>query len=110
MTNAFVTVPTKIRSESAPELGDRELLDRVVATRNEAAFAELVRRHSCTVWSVCRRVLRREHDAEDAFQAVFVVLARNAATIRKREAVGSLALRRRLPDSHACETIGRPAP
>jgi RNA polymerase sigma factor (sigma-70 family) len=89
VTNALLTVPTRFRSESTPELGDRELLDRFVATRNEGAFAELVHRHSGSVWSVCRRVLRREHDAEDAFQAVFVVLARNAATIRNREAVGS---------------------
>ncbi len=89
VTDAFLIVPTKSRSESIPELGDRELLDRFVATRDEAAFAELVQRHSGTVWSVCRRVLRREHDAEDAFQAVFVVLARNATKIRKREAVGS---------------------
>jgi RNA polymerase sigma factor (sigma-70 family) len=89
VTNALLTVTTSLPSESTPEIGDRELLDRFVATRNEAAFAELVQRHSGTVWSVCRQMLRREHDAEDTFQDVFVVLARSAGTIRNREAVGS---------------------
>jgi RNA polymerase sigma factor (sigma-70 family) len=68
---------------------DRELLDDFVSRRDEAAFAALIGRHGPMVLRVCRRVLRHEQDAEDAFQASFLVLARNAGSIRKREAIAS---------------------
>src|SRR6266849_1912200 len=66
---------------------DRELLDAFVLRQDEAAFAALVARHGPMVLRVCRRVLNHEQDAEDAFQATFLVLARNTGSIRKREAL-----------------------
>src|SRR5262245_7894275 len=66
---------------------DRELLDDFTARRDESAFTALVARHGPMVLRVCRRVLSHEQDAEDAFQATFLVLARNTGSIRRREAL-----------------------
>ncbi len=81
----------QIQRLAAPRGGrpgtDRELLEDFAARRDEAAFAALVGRHGPMVLRVCRRVLRHEQDAEDAFQATFLVLARSTASIRKREAL-----------------------
>jgi RNA polymerase sigma factor (sigma-70 family) len=66
---------------------DRQLLEAFLARRDEAAFAELVRRHGPMVLNVCHGVLGHRHDAEDAFQATFLVLAQKASSIRRREAV-----------------------
>jgi RNA polymerase sigma factor (sigma-70 family) len=63
---------------------DEELLALFVAQRDEAAFAALVRRHGPTVWAVCRRLLTHRQDAEDAFQATFLILACKAASIERR--------------------------
>jgi RNA polymerase sigma factor (sigma-70 family) len=69
-------------------LSDGELLACFVERRDEAAFAALLRRHGPMVWGVCRRLLSH-HDAEDAFQAAFLVLARKAGSIRPREMVAN---------------------
>lgn len=66
----------------ADVVGDTELLERFAATRDEAAFELLVWRHGTMVLGVCRRAVRDEQLAEDAFQAVFIVLARKAGSIR----------------------------
>src|SRR5262249_22221763 len=73
---------------SAEALSDAELLHRYTAARDEGAFAALVERHGGLVLAICRRILRHNQDAEDAFQATFLVLARKAAAIRKHESVG----------------------
>ena len=70
-------------------LSDGQLLDRFVARREEAVFQAILHRHGPMVWGVCRRVLRDHHDAEDAFQASFLILARKAASVVPREKLGN---------------------
>jgi len=70
-------------------LTDRQLLDRFLAGECDAAFETLVDRHGPMVRSLCRSILRDPHEADDAFQATFLVLACRAGAIRRREAVGS---------------------
>ena len=67
---------------------DRELVRAFAATRDEAAFAEIVRRHGPMVLAVCRRVLADAPEADDAFQAVFLVLARRAGSVGRPERLG----------------------
>jgi RNA polymerase sigma factor (sigma-70 family) len=64
---------------------DAQLLEAFVSREDDAAFAALVTRHGPMVWNVCRQLLRNVHDAEDAVQATFLVLARKASSLRDRE-------------------------
>src|SRR5262249_14933469 len=73
---------------AVPSDGDGELLGRFVERRDETALAALVKRHGPMVWGVCRRLLAH-HDAEDAFQATFIVLVRKAGSIKPRGMVGN---------------------
>src|SRR5260370_26525048 len=69
------------------EAPDGQLLESFVSRREAAALETLVRRHGPMVWNVCRRVLRNQQDAEDAFQTTFLVFVRKAASIVPKEMV-----------------------
>jgi RNA polymerase sigma factor (sigma-70 family) len=68
---------------------DGELLEFFVRHRDDAALAALVRRHGQMVWGVCRRILSHHQDAEDAFQATFLVFVRKAAAIQQKQLVAN---------------------
>src|SRR5688572_11669564 len=78
---------TSLREDAG--LSDGQLLERYLARRDEQAFRSLVLRHGPMVLGVCRRILRNEADAEDAFQATFLVLVLKAASIRARGQLGN---------------------
>src|SRR5262245_16993605 len=72
-------------------LSDRQLLERFLERRDEVAelaFAVLIERHGPMVLGLCRRIVGDPHDAEDAFQATFLVLARRARSIRVEGSLG----------------------
>jgi len=74
-----------------PIRSDEQLIDQFLTGQkedSESAFETLLKRHGPMVFGVCRHVLRRDQDAEDAFQATFLVLARKAGTIHNREILG----------------------
>ena len=71
------------------QLSDRELLRKFAQNQDETAFRVLVERHGALVFRVCKAVLRRHHDAEDAFQATFLVLAKKAGKVSWRKSIGN---------------------
>jgi RNA polymerase sigma factor (sigma-70 family) len=75
--------------QPAGELSDRQLLQRFTLGHEEAALAALVQRHGPLVRGVCRRLVANEHDADDVFQATFLVLVCKAGSIRKADSLGS---------------------
>src|SRR5262249_36977296 len=84
----LATALTQLRTQ-AEARSDRQLLGDYAASNDPAAFAALVRRHGPMVLGVCRRPLGHWQDAEDAFQAVFLALARGARTVRKADSLTS---------------------
>jgi RNA polymerase sigma factor (sigma-70 family) len=74
-----------VERQRLDELSDQTLLNQFLATRDEAAFSALLRRHGPMVLCTCRRVLRHNEDAEDASQAAFLVLARKGGSVRGRQ-------------------------
>ncbi|WP_435011170.1 sigma-70 family RNA polymerase sigma factor [Tundrisphaera lichenicola] len=74
--------------QGAPPSGDRALLERFLATGDESAFEALVARHGPMVRGVCRRLLSSPHDADDAFQATFLVLVRKAGRLHDADRLG----------------------
>src|SRR5437879_3634399 len=78
-----------ILAQDTAGMTDGQLLESFIARKDEASFETLLRRHGPMVWGVCRRVLHNHHDAEDAFQATFLVLVRKAASIGSPELLGN---------------------
>ena len=84
MRNALDWVRLTLRESDAAALSDAQLLEAFLEARDEAAFAAIVRRHGPMVLGVCKRFLKNHHDAEDAFQAVFLVFMKRANSIRPK--------------------------
>jgi RNA polymerase sigma factor (sigma-70 family) len=93
MGNPLDVFVGRLRATAAAQalgnLSDGELLDRFVGSCDGAAFTALIERHGPMVLGVCRRLLPSIHDAEDACQGAFLVLARKAASLRKKASLGS---------------------
>src|SRR6516164_976745 len=96
-----------IALNDAHSLTDSQLLESFLSKTNHAAFEALVRRHGPMVLAVCHRILRNFHDAEDAFQATFLVLVRKASSIGRRELLGNwlygVAYRTAMKTRSVCE-------
>jgi RNA polymerase sigma factor (sigma-70 family) len=93
LSGRFETEQTEVRENTGPpevgSMSDGHLLDRYIRHRDAAAFGALVQRYGPLVLGVCQRVLQDSHDAEDAFQATFLVLMRRAASLDRRGPLGN---------------------
>jgi RNA polymerase sigma factor (sigma-70 family) len=89
LTRVLQDVQRLAASQRCQGLGDGELLDVFLVRNDQAAFAALVERYGVMVLRVCRSMLPCPEDAEDAFQATFLVLARKASAIRKKESLAA---------------------
>src|SRR5437667_2217978 len=115
--NPFAVVMRHLYKQTARYEGncvsDAQLLERYVERRDESAFELLLWRHGAMVWGVCHRVLRDHHDAEDAFQAAWLTLARKAGSICRPSAPASTTPLERHPrhrDGRATPDDIRPKP
>ena len=75
LTSVLQQIRTIAHARAYEETSDRDLLERFLAQREEAAFVALLKRHGPMVMQVCRRIQGNEQDAEDVFQATFLLLA-----------------------------------
>jgi RNA polymerase sigma factor (sigma-70 family) len=89
LLNILRHVGRLVTSQTAQGTPDQDLLERFLRARDDGAFTALMERHGVMVLGVCQGILRNAHDAEDACQAVFLVLARKAASVRKWGSLGS---------------------
>lgn len=88
-TNRLIDYLRRSVLDDGAERTDGQLLSSFIHHKDAAALATLIRRHGPMVWGVCRRMLPNHHDAEDAFQAVFLVLVQKAAALPDKEMVGN---------------------
>jgi RNA polymerase sigma factor (sigma-70 family) len=79
----------QLADDGAGRLNDRQLLERFARQADQPAFAELVARHGAMVLAVCRRILGDEHEADDAFQAAWLILARKAGAVRWSDSIAA---------------------
>jgi RNA polymerase sigma factor (sigma-70 family) len=89
MSEVILHLRSAVLLRDGAGLTDGQLLEDFISRRDEAALAALIVRHGPMVWGVCYRTLRNYHDAEDAFQATFLVLVHKAASIVPREMVAN---------------------
>jgi RNA polymerase sigma factor (sigma-70 family) len=101
MIDVLTRLKITLAPEVPPSVTDAELVDRFVRDSDHEAFAEIVRRHGSMVFGVCRRALAHHQDAEDAFQAVFLVLAQKGHTVRSSVHLSSWLY------TVACRTAGK---